>query len=86
MANRHFICGVWHRALTATPDFQTPITAPQWPQHCHRPMHMLGYRQSQIAIQLTPVHRLRWLAKGARVLKHGGKKEMEGSARRLASA
>jgi hypothetical protein len=76
MANRHFICptcGVVCRA--SAPNFKLGTRSPKWPCHCNAPMRLLGYRQSQVATQLTLANRLKWLAKGARVIKHGGKKK-----------
>lgn len=47
---------------------------PEWPQHCDRPMLVLGYRQSEAATQLSQAERVGWVSLGGPISKGRGKK------------
>jgi hypothetical protein len=47
---------------------------PPWLHHCDQPMFLLGKRAAQAATQIEAPQRLAWLALGARVSEHPGKK------------
>jgi hypothetical protein len=75
MANRTMICpayGFMHRTTCDALLLGYPTA--QWPRHCHRPMLVLGYRQSQAATQLTESERVRWGSLGGPISKWRGRK------------
>jgi len=47
---------------------------PKWLHHCAKPMFLLGKRAAQAATQIDAAERLTWIALGARVTEHRGKK------------
>lgn len=47
---------------------------PNWLSHCGAPMFLLGKRAAQAATQIGPIERLAWIALGARVTEHQGRK------------
>ena len=80
MSNRTYICttcGVLRRAskvyLARQESLADAKASPRWPKHCGQPMKQLSFVQAEGATQLTQAERIKWVTKGAHVLRHRGK-------------
>jgi hypothetical protein len=62
--------GHWRSAIAVT-----GAGLPSWMSHCDEPMFLLGKRAAQAATQLDAQQRPGWVALGARVSEHSGRKK-----------
>jgi hypothetical protein len=81
MSNRNYVCSRCGALRRAPQVYRNPRkeslaeaqASKRWPKHCDRPMIRLPFVQAEAATQITPEERVKWIAKGAHVLKRGGK-------------